>query len=149
MIRFPEHNPVFTYSHMLRSRYGETDKMGYVYYGRYLDYFEASRTEMIRELGLPYKKMEEEGIMLPVVDAALEYKSPIYYDETVEVKVFIFELPLVRLYTYYKVFTERSEQPHVLGKVTLAFSDAETRRPCRAPENFLNRLKRINNPNEV
>jgi acyl-CoA thioester hydrolase len=149
MIRFPEHSPVFVYSHTLRSRYGETDKMGYVYYGRYLDYFEAARTEMIRELGLPYKKMEEEGIMLPVIDAALEYKSPIYYDEMIEVKVMIYDLPLVRLHTFYEVYTARSEDPHVLGKVTLAFSDAGTRRPCRVPDNFLNRLKRANQSDEI
>jgi acyl-CoA thioester hydrolase len=149
MIRFPEHSPVYTYSHSLRSRYGETDRMGYVYYGRYLDYFEAARTEMIRELGLPYKKMEDEGIMLPVVDAALEYKSPIHYDEQIEVIVLIYDIPLVRLYTFYKVFTERSDSPHVLGKVTLAFSDAVTRRPCRAPENFLKRLRQVRKSDET
>lgn len=141
MIRFPDQNPILTYEHRLRSRYGETDRMGYVYYGRYLDYFEEARTEMIRDLGFPYKKMEEEGVMLPVVNAALEYKSPVHYDEEMDIKVKIFELPMVRLYTYYEVYTGKSGKPHVLGKVTLAFSDAQTRRPCRAPDNFLRRLE--------
>ncbi len=143
LVRFPEHEPIHTYVHRMRSRYGETDRMGYVYYGRYLEYFEVARTEMIRNLGLPYKMLEEEGVMLPVVNAALQYKSPVHYDEQMDVHVMVFDMPLVRLHTYYKVFTERSEQPHVLGQVTLAFSDAETRRPCRAPDHFLKSLKSV------
>lgn len=143
MIRFPDQQPILTYEHRLRSRYGETDRMGYVYYGRYLDYFEEARTEMIRDLGFPYKKMEEEGIMLPVVNAALEYKSPVHYDEEMNIKVKIFELPMVRLYTYYEVYTGKSGNPHVLGQVTLAFSDAQTRRPCRAPDNFIRKLESL------
>lgn len=143
MIRFPEQVPIYTYSHHLRSRYGETDQMGYVYYARYLEYFEVARTELIRNLGLPYSKMEEEGVMLPVVDAAAEYKSPVYYDEEMEVKVMIYDIPMVRLFTYYHVYTGRQKAPHVLGRVTLAFSDSETRRPCRAPKGFLEKLKSL------
>ncbi len=143
MIRFPDQTPIYTYSHYLRSRYGETDQMGYVYYGRYLEYFEVARTELIRNLGFPYSKMEEEGVMLPVVDAAAMYKSPIYYDEEMEVRVMIYDIPMVRLFTYYHVFTGRQEAPHVLGRVTLAFSDVETRRPCRAPKEFLGKLKSL------
>jgi acyl-CoA thioester hydrolase len=143
MIRFPDQNPILSYEHRLRSRYGETDRMGYVYYGRYLDYFEEARTEMIRDLGFPYKKMEEEGVMLPVVNAALEYKSPVHYDEVMNIKVKIFEVPMVRLYTYYEVYTGKSAKPHVLGQVTLAFSDAQTRRPCRAPDKFIRKLESL------
>ncbi|MEX2573766.1 MAG: thioesterase family protein [Balneolaceae bacterium] len=140
MISFPDRPPIHSYSHRLRSRYGETDQMGYVYYGRYLEFFEVARTEMIRDLGLPYSKLEEQGIMLPVVDAALEYKSPVFYDEEMTLKVMIYDRPAVRLFTYYHVYTSRQEDPHVLGQVTLAFSDRETRRPRRAPGNFLDRL---------
>src|SRR5690625_2376 len=139
-LRFPEHSPVHTYTHLLRSRYGETDKMGYVYYGRYLEFFEVARTEMIRSLGLPYSRMEAEGIMLPVVEAALEYRSPVHYDEEMAIRVSVFEVPQVRLVTWYEVMTDREEEPHAIGRVTLAFSDMETRRPCRAPEDFLTRL---------
>ena len=139
-LRFPEQSPVHTYTHLLRSRYGETDKMGYVYYGRYLEYFEVARTEMIRSLGLPYSRMETEGIMLPVVEAALAYRSPVYYDEEMAIRVSIFEVPQVRLVTWYEVMTDREEEPHAIGRVTLAFSDMETRRPCRAPDDFLTRL---------
>ncbi|MEX0995098.1 MAG: thioesterase family protein [Balneolaceae bacterium] len=138
MVTLPDQPPLQSYIHPMRSRYSETDRMGYVYYGRYLEFFEVARTEMVRSLGLPYKKMEEEGILLPVVYTEISYKSPIHYDELMQVKVKIYEAPAVRLKTWYEIFTDTSDRPHVLGRVVLAFMDADTRRPCRAPEAFLN-----------
>lgn len=141
MIRFPEKSPLQSWTQKIRSRYSETDRMGYVYYGRYLEYFEEARTELIRNLGISYRAMEEGGLMLPVVEAAVEYKSPIFYDEEMQVEVLIFDEPQVRLVTWYRVMTDRKTDPHVVGRVTLAFTDARTRRPCRAPESFLRRIK--------
>lgn len=136
MIRFPEKKPIVQFRHKLRSRYGETDQMGYVYYGRYLEYFEVARTEMVRSLGISYSKLEEDGFMLPVVYSQIAYKSPIFYDELMTVEVSVFEKPSVRLDTFYKVSTPRSEKPHVTGQVTLCFMDSENRKPCRAPQYF-------------
>lgn len=138
---FPESSPGFTYKHQLRSRYGETDKMGYVYYGRYLEYFEEARTEMIRSLGIPYSKIEQQGYMLPVVHTSIDYKSPLYYDELITIRVYLFELPTVKLETYYKIFTGRNDKPHAIGQVTLCFMNEGTRKPCKAPEFFLDSLK--------
>jgi acyl-CoA thioester hydrolase len=137
MIRFPHAKPVIRYTHKLRSRYGETDKMGYVYYGRYLEYFEVARTEMIRNLGIPYSRMEEDGIMLPVIYSQIEYKAPVFYDEEMEIEVTVFKKPLIRIETYYKITTYRQQKPHVLGQVNLCFMDMDTRRPCKAPDYFL------------
>lgn len=137
---FPEKQPIYTYTHKIRSRYGETDQMGYVYYGRYLEYFEESRTEMIRALGMPYREMEERGIMLPVIQTHIDYKAPVYYDELMRINVYIFDLPMVRLETYYKVFTDRLDTAHAVGKVTLCFMDRESRKPCRAPVYFRDKL---------
>lgn len=140
-ILFPDKNPVIEYSHYLRSRYGETDKMGYVYYGRYLEYFEVARTEMIRELGISYRELEDDGIMLPVIHAELEYKIPVHYDVEMEIKVYVFDEPTVRLQTFYEVYTADQEKPHVKGEVSLCFTDANSRRPCRAPAYFLDKIK--------
>jgi len=142
---FPGSEPIYTYSHKLRSRYGETDQMGYVYYGRYLEYFEVARTEMIRSLGMPYTALEEQGVMLPVVRTEIDYKAPIYYDELMDIKVHLFSIPTVKLETYYEIFTERSVNPHAVGKVTLCFMKEENRKPCRAPENFLDSLSQLQN----
>lgn len=114
--------------------------MGYVYYGRYLEYFEEARTEMIRSLGFPYAKLEKTGVMLPVIHTEVDYKAPVFYDELMHIDVLLFEVPTVRLETYYKVFTDRQEQPHIMGKVSLCFMKEETRKPCRAPDKFINSL---------
>lgn len=140
-IVFPRKEPIYRYTHQLRSRYGETDKMGYVYYGRYLEYFEEARTEMIRSLGFPYSKLEKNGVMLPVVHTEVDYKAPVYYDELMRIEVLLFEVPTVKLETYYQVFTDRREQPHISGNVTLCFMKETTRKPCRAPADFIENLK--------
>lgn len=142
MIKIPEIDPVMVYSHTLRSRYGETDQMGYVYYGRYLEFFEVARTEMIRSLGFSYKKLEDEGVMLPVIYSQIEYKSPIFYDEEMTIEVSVYDKPLVRLVTYYKIFTDRQDDPHILGQVDLCFTDRNTRKPCKAPAHFLKHLEK-------
>lgn len=137
-MNIPDQSPLIEFDYVLRSRYGETDKMGYVYYGRYLEYFEVSRTEMIRSYGLSYRRMEDDGIMLPVIHAELEYKSPVFYDEEIIIKVLVFDTPGVRLKTYYKVIAKERDQLCVLGEVSLCFMDDKTRKPIRAPQYFLN-----------
>lgn len=114
--------------------------MGYVYYGRYLEYFEESRTEMIRSLGFSYARLEESGVMLPVVHTEVDYKAPVFYDERMKVEVMLYDMPAVKLETYYRVFTDRREAPHILGKVTLCFMKEESRKPCRAPAEFIENL---------
>ncbi|MEQ9280480.1 MAG: thioesterase family protein [Balneola sp.] len=139
-ISFPDKKPLIEYTHTLRSRYGETDKMGYVYYGRYLEYFEVARTEMIRGFGLSYRELEENGVMLPVIHSELEYKIPVHYDVEMEIKVMVFDIPQVRLQTFYEVSTQAQKIPHVLGEVSLCFMDSVSRRPCRAPDEFLSKI---------
>jgi acyl-CoA thioester hydrolase len=136
-IQTPEKSAIISYSHSLRSRYSETDQMGYVYYGRYLEYFEVARTEMVRSLGIPYSRLEEDGIMLPVIYSQIEYKAPVYYDEEMCIEVSVYEKPLVKLETYYKITTYRQKRIHALGQVNLCFMNRNTRKPCRAPGYFL------------
>lgn len=136
MIRFPENKPIIQYCHKLRSRYGETDQMGYVYYGRYLEYFEVARTEMIRSVGVSYSRLEEDGYMLPVIYSQISYKSPVFYDEVMDIEVSVFEKPAIRLDTFYRVLTNRRNKPHVLGQVTLCFTRSDNRKPCPAPDYF-------------
>lgn len=133
----PGGEPILSYTHQLRSRYGETDKMGYVYYGRYLEYFEVTRTEMIRSAGFSYRDLEESGIMLPVIHSEIQYKQPVHYDELMHITVHLYDMPSVRLNTYYEVHTNNGEKLHTLGSVTLVFTSTETRRPIRAPQSFI------------
>ncbi len=139
----PEKEPIYSYSHKLRSRYSETDKMGYVYYGHYLAYFEAARTEMIRSVGISYRELEEKGFMLPVTESQIKYKAPLFYDDLVTIKVHLYEIPSVKLKTWYEIYTERQEEPHAEGKVILCFVDEETRKPCTAPQTFISHIKNL------
>lgn len=141
MLKFPDKTPLLTFDYELRSRYSETDKMGFVYYGHYLSYFEAARTEMIRQNGVSYADMEDQGVMLPVIHSEVDYQAPIFYDEPVIVRVMVFEKPLVRLQTFYEVYAKDRNKLCAKGEVSLAFMDAETRRPRRAPSFFLNQFE--------
>jgi len=140
-MNWPDTKPIISYTHSMRSRYSETDRMGYVYYARYLEYFEVARTEMIRSLDFSYRDLEESGIMLPVIDVHMSYHAPVHYDELMFIKVFCYEQPAVKLNTYYKVITDKSSKPHVTGSVTLCFMNADSRKPCRAPDQFLKSLQ--------
>jgi len=84
------------YAHeiQLRVRYGETDQMGYLYYGRYAEYYEVGRVELIRSLGLTYKDLEEQhGIWLPVASLDMRFVRPAYYDDLLTVRSELRKLP--------------------------------------------------------
>ena len=85
---------MYSHSHFKRVRYAETDKMGYLYYGHYAKYYEIGRVETLRNLGLSYKEMEDKyKVMLPVVSLSSRYLSPAYYDDNIEIKTIIKDLP--------------------------------------------------------
>jgi acyl-CoA thioester hydrolase len=69
------------HTHQIRVIYGDTDKMGVVYYANYLRYFEAARNEYLRAVGYTYDRFEKEGYALPVVQAEVKYLRPAYYDD--------------------------------------------------------------------
>ena len=124
----------------IRVRYGETDKMGYAYYGIYPQYFEVGRTELIRQYGLSYKSMEDEGIMLPVLDLNINYLKPAFYDDLLTVKTIVAKKPLVRIEFEYEVFNQNKELL-TQGHTTLVFIDAKTRKPRKAPKYFLDKIE--------
>ena len=125
----------------LRVRYGETDRMGYVYYGNYAEYFEVARVEALRELGMNYKDMEDSGIMLPVYTFNVKYMKPAYYDDLLTIKTSIKEIPKTRITFSHEIYNEKSELLNI-GEVTLAFIDTKTNKPIGAPENFLEKIRK-------
>jgi len=125
----------------VRVRYGETDKMGYAYYGIYPQYYEVARTELIRSFGLSYKKLEDDGIMLPVLSLDIKYLKPALYDDLLKIKTKIVKLPAIRIEFEYEVYNQNNELLNI-ANTTLVFIDAETRKPRRAPKSFLIKLKK-------
>ena len=123
----------------IRVRYSETDKMGYVYYGNYAAYLEVGRVELLRKLGLSYKQMEDDGIMLPVADYHIRYLKPAYYDDLLTVRTIIKKKPVTKIEFEYEMYN----QDGVLlnkAEVVLVFVDIQSGRPCRAPEDFLEKV---------
>src|SRR5690606_36415022 len=79
------YQPMYISTTQIRVRYGETDQMGYLYYGFYALYYEQARTEAIRQLGLTYKSLEESGVMMPVMEMNAKYYRPAHYDDLITV----------------------------------------------------------------
>jgi len=123
---------VYPYQH--RVRYRECDPMGVVYHTHYLDYFEAGRTEALRDLGLPYRALEDKGIIMPVVEANVRYRGPARYDDMLVVEVTFEEAPSVRVPIEYTVHRRDEDEVLVTGHTTLCFMDTERRRPIAAPD---------------
>ncbi len=119
----------------LRVRYGETDKMGYCYYGIYAQYFEVGRTEFVRHLGFPYNELEENGILLPVVSLKINYRKPAFYDDELTIVTYVKTKPSVKIVFHYEVFNQHNELLNT-GETTLVFVDAEERKPMRVPDNI-------------
>lgn len=95
------------YTHHLTARYAETDQMGVIYHANYLTWFEIGRTEMIREIGLPYRKIEEQGLLLPVVNLDMKFIKPARYDDQIRISTRIIDYSNIRI--TFEVRIERIE----------------------------------------
>ncbi|MEZ4796437.1 MAG: thioesterase family protein [Flavobacteriaceae bacterium] len=123
----------------IRVRYGETDQMGVVYHGNYAQYFEVGRLEWLRVLDISYKKMEEDGVILPVVSLSIKYKKSACYDDVINVKTQLVKMPTASIEFEYEITNEIGEIL-ATGNTILAFIDRTTNRPMRCPKFILDRL---------
>jgi len=108
--------------------------MGYVYYGHYALYYEEARTDAIRKLGVSYKKLEEIGIMMPVMELNVTYLRPAFYDDLLTVHCSIKEVtPEDKEIVFHgEIFNEKGKKLNV-GIVRLAFVDMNTKRKTTIP----------------
>lgn len=125
----------------IRVRYGETDRMGYVYYGRYAEYFEVARVEALRTLGMNYRETEDRGILLPVYTYSVKFLKPAYYDELLTIKTTIPEIPKAKILFLYETFNEAGELINT-AEITLVFISQKTNKPTGAPEIFLEKIRK-------
>jgi acyl-CoA thioester hydrolase len=131
---------VYSVSTKTRVRYGETDRMGYVYHGNYPQLYEMARVELLRSLGLSYRDLEESGIMMPVLEVKVNYLKPAFYDDELTIKAVILEMPAARIRFLYEIFNEAGELINH-GETVLAFIRADSRRAIRAPESLTSLLR--------
>lgn len=132
--------PPRTFVHTVRVIYAYTDQMSVVYYGRYFEFVEAARNELLRECGFTYKELESLGIMLPVVSAHLDYFSPARYDDEIEIHTHIAKLENVRVTIAYTAFEKSSRQKLFSGYTIHAFVN-KNGKPTRPPQAFLEKVR--------
>ena len=124
-----------------RVRYGETDQMAYLYYGRYALLYEIGRAEMLRDLGLNYADMEkQQGIMMPVMSLNQRFVRPAHYDELLTITTTLRHLPDRTITFHVEVHNEKGKLVNG-GSVKLCFVDVRTERTVAVPEYLLEVLR--------
>jgi acyl-CoA thioester hydrolase len=114
--------------------------MGVVYHSRYIEWFEAARTEMLREMGLPYKQLEDRGFLLPVIEVQCAYRVPARYDDVVEVRTVMKEITRLKIELTYEVRHSESAVLLAEGRTLHCFTNPEGR-PVRADLEIISILK--------
>lgn len=133
---------MITYDAKVRVNYKDTDQMGIVHHSNYIVYYEMARVEALRAWGMPYSEMEKSGIISPILEVGCKYLQPAYFDEVLTVRVIVEEMPMARLKVRYEVYNEAGTLINT-GHTWLGFLNAETRRPCRAPQSLIDGLKAV------
>jgi acyl-CoA thioester hydrolase len=120
------------FEHKIRVRYGETDQMGFVYYGNYALYLEEARTELIRSVGISYKEMEKMGVAMPVVNMTINYRSSAHYDDLVTTQTWIKE-PVGRKICFCTEIFNAEGKLLNQSEITLVFIDIKTQKSITCP----------------
>jgi len=131
---------MYIYIHNRRVTYAETDRMGYLYYGKYAEYYESARVEALRALGIRYRDLEDAQIILPVRQMKCRFLRPAQYDELIQVITKIPHLPYMTILFNYELRNEKGEILNV-GTTELVFYDNQRKRPISAPDTIIERLK--------
>ena len=130
-----------SHRHRLRVIYAHTDRMNAVYYSRYLEYFEAARSALLRRIQAPYAELEKDGYLLPVVESYCRHHRAAKFEDALVIETRIDEAPRVKIRLDYTVHKEGEEEPLATGYTVHSFVDPDFR-PVRAPEPFLEALRR-------
>lgn len=131
-----------TFDIEVRVRYAETDQMGVVYHGNYAQYFEIGRVEWLRNQGLSYRWMEENGIMLPVVSLKMDYKKPARYDDVLTVTTILKRQSSVKIEFDYEIRNQKGELL-TTGYSMLVFVDMKTGKPVLPPDYVIEKIKHL------
>lgn len=128
---------MISFDYKLTVYYKDVDQMGIVYYTRYLEYFEAARTEMLKSIGIIVTDIEKEGIYLPVVSAHCDYKKGAHFEDELIVNTSINTMPKARLKIDYLII--RGDDILVEGYTIHGFTTHDGK-PKRPPKSFINTI---------
>ncbi len=124
----------------IRVRYADTDKMKIVYNGKYLEYFEVGRTELLRNIGLPYSIVEQHGFQLPLIEAGVKYKSSAFYDDLLEIEAVVNEIYTPKVHIEYFIKREGTDEIITEGFTDHVFVNMENGKATRPPKIYLDAL---------
>ena len=124
----------------IKVRYGETDQMGVVYHGNYAQYLEIGRLDWLTALGISYKEMEANGVMLPVVTLSLNYKKPAIYDDILTVTTTLSKQPTASIEFNYEIHNSSGELL-TTANTKLVFVNMKSNFPMRCPQYILDKLQ--------
>jgi acyl-CoA thioester hydrolase len=125
------------HKHDIRVRYADTDQMQIVWNGKYFEYFEVGRTELLRSLGLRYSELEHSGTRLPVVDTGCKYYIPARYDDLITIETRMDATPTARLRIDYRILNSETGNLLAEGYTVHAFQNIASLKPVRPPKIFL------------
>jgi acyl-CoA thioester hydrolase len=125
----------------IRVRYSDTDQMKFVYNGKYLEYFEVARTEMLRNNGLPYSEIEQKGFQLPVIEAFVKYINPGCYDDLLIIESILTDFPFLKIHIDYKIFKKTNNLLLAEGFTKHVFINTGTKKVIRPPQFFLKKIR--------
>ena len=128
-------------NYKIRIRYADTDQMGYVYYGRYANFYEIARVELFRSLGFSYKDLEDKGVGMPVIEMNSKFLLPIKYDEEIKIITYIKKIPNSKITFTYKLFNSENLIVNE-AKTILTFIDLKRKRPVRIPTELMTIIKK-------
>jgi acyl-CoA thioester hydrolase len=132
---------MLTHDFHKRVRYGETDQMGYLYYGNYAQYYEIGRVEMLRSTGLTYREMEQErGVLMPVVSLQMRFVRPARYDELLTIRTTLRQLPEKFITFEVEIYNEQGKLVNG-GTVRLCFVEASSGKSIPAPDFLIEKLR--------
>lgn len=131
--------PAPTAEARVRVRYAETDQMGVVYHANYIVWFEVGRVELLRSLNLPYKQLEEEGILIAVVEVNARYKKPAKYDDEIAVRTTVKQVRGSIIRIGYQVVRIADEDLLCEGETVHIVIDRDFKK-SRLPEHYVARM---------
>ena len=127
----------------IKVRYGETDQMGVVYHGNYAQYLEIARIDWLNSVGVSYRKMEENGVMLPVLSLNSKFIKSALFDDVLTVTASLKKMPTVKIEFDYEIHNQKGDLLTQANTV-LVFVSKETKRPIKCPDELTKLIEAFN-----
>lgn len=122
----------------LKIYYHHTDCGGVVYYANYLKFLEEARTEFLEERGVAIKELARRDILFVVSHQEIDYKSPAFYGDTLQIDTQITHISAVRMEIEHQIKNQNGT-PICNAKTVLACTGRDFK-PKAIPEEIQKRL---------